>query len=288
MSEFWGTVLDALLDALLDTLKTAPFLLAIFLLMEFIEHRAGDRTKELIARSGRIGPVIGGLFGAVPQCGFSAACSGLYSGGVITLGTLFAVFLSTSDEMLPILIAGKVPALTILKIIGTKALIGIVIGFIVDIIIRPKKEEEHHIHDLCEHEHCHCEHGIIRSALHHFLRIIIFLFAFSLIIDLLVGFIGEEAISSVFVSVPVVGSLISALVGLVPNCAASVIVTDLYVKGIISAGVMMSGLLTGAGVGLAVLFRTNKKIKQNLITTAVLYFIGVLFGVLTDLLKITF
>lgn len=288
MIGFWSTVLDAFLDALLDTLKTAPFLFLIFLLMEFIEHRAKDKTNDIITRSGRVGPAVGGLLGAVPQCGFSAACSGLYSGGVITLGTLFAVFLSTSDEMLPILIAGKVPALTILKIVGSKAAIGVVVGFIVDLLIKPKKESEHHIHEMCEHDHCDCEKGIFRSALHHFLKIILYLFAFSLVIDLIVGFVGEDAIASVFVGVPVVGSLISALVGLVPNCAASVVITDLYVKGVISTGVMMSGLLVGAGVGLAVLYRANRNVRQNVMITGALYAVGVLFGVAIDLLNITF
>lgn len=287
MSPFWQTILDALKDSALDTLKIAPFLFVIYLLMELIEHKAGDKTKRLLSHSGKVGPVVGGLLGAVPQCGFSAACSSLFSGRVITLGTLFAVFLSTSDEMLPIMISGGVPVLTMLKIIGTKAALGIVVGFIVDLIVRRRPDGEH-IHDLCVHDGCHCEHGVFRSALRHFLEIIAYIFVFSLAIDIAVGFIGEENLAKIFVDIPVVGSLISALVGLIPNCAASIVITDLYISGIITPGVMMSGLLVGAGVGLAVLFRTNKNIKQNLAITGALYAVGVVLGVAIDLIGIKF
>lgn len=291
MNETLKTLLDALIDASLDTLKIAPFLFLIYLLMEFIEHKAGEKTRKFISGSGRIGPLIGGLLGAVPQCGFSAACSSLYAGRVITLGTLFAVFLSTSDEMLPIMLSGGKP-LTALKIIGAKALIGVVVGFVVDLIIRHRPHDEHEhergIHDMCEHDGCHCEKGIFRSALRHFAEIIIFLFVFTLAINIAIGFIGEENLAKIFVSVPVVGSMISALIGLIPNCAASIVITDMYLSGIISSGVMMSGLLVGAGVGLAVLFRTNRNIKQNIAITGVLYAVGVLFGVLIDLIGITF
>jgi len=284
---FWDTLIDALIDSALDTLKVAPFLLVIYILMELLEHKAGDKTKDMLARSGRVGPVIGGLLGCVPQCGFSAACSGLYAGGVITVGTLFAVFLSTSDEMLPIMISGGVPALTMLKIVGAKAIIGIIAGIVIDLIVR-KKTDFSHIHDLCEHDHCHCEHGIFRSALHHFFEIIIYIFVFSFAVDLAVGLIGEEAISSILVNVPVVGSLISAAVGLIPNCAASVVITDLYINGIITPGVMMSGLLVGAGIGLLVLFRSSKSKKQVFAIAGVLYAIGVICGVLIDVIGITF
>ena len=253
MSEFWETLLDALLDSLLDTLKIAPFLFIIYLIMELIEHKAGDKTKNFISKSGKFGPVLGGVLGAVPQCGFSAACSGLYSGGVITVGTLIAVFLSTSDEMLPIMLTGGFPVISVLKIVGTKAMFGIGVGLLVDLFVPFKKAEEHKsIHDMCEHDHCHCEKGIFRSALHHFLEIIAYLFVFTLIINIVIGFVGEENLAKIFVSVPVVGQMIAALIGLIPNCASSIVITDLFLSGVISSGVMMSGLLVGAGVGLAV------------------------------------
>ena len=143
MNEFWNTLLDAFLDTLFDTLKIAPFLFLIYLFMEFIEHKAGDKTKDFISKSGKFGPLLGGVLGAVPQCGFSAACSGLYAGGVITVGTLLAVFLSTSDEMLPIMLTGGVPVLTVLKIVGVKVLFGAAVGFIVDLVARTKKDNEH-------------------------------------------------------------------------------------------------------------------------------------------------
>lgn len=289
MIAFWQTLLDALIDTLLDTLKVAPFLFLIYLFMEFIEHKAGDKTKDFISKSGKFGPLLGGLLGAVPQCGFSAACSGLYAGGVITMGTLLAVFLSTSDEMLPILLTGGFPVLSILKIIGVKVLFGALIGFIVDIIVRTKSDSEHKsIHDMCEHDHCHCEKGIFRSALHHFLEIILYLFIFTLAINIAVGFVGEDNLAKIFVSVPVVGNMISALIGLIPNCAASIVITDLYLSGVISSGVMMSGLLVGAGVGLAVLFKSNRNLKQNVLITVILYVVGVLLGTLIDVFGIVF
>lgn len=289
MIAFWQTLLDALIDTLLDTLKVAPFLFLIYLFMEFIEHKAGDKTKDFISKSGKFGPLLGGLLGAVPQCGFSAACSGLYAGGVITMGTLLAVFLSTSDEMLPILLTGGFPVLSILKIIGVKVLFGALLGFIVDIIVRTKSDSEHKsIHDMCEHDHCHCEKGIFRSALHHFLEIILYLFIFTLAINIAVGFVGEDNLAKIFVSVPVVGNMISALIGLIPNCAASIVITDLYLSGVISSGVMMSGLLVGAGVGLAVLFKSNRNLKQNVLITVILYVVGVLLGTLIDVFGIVF
>ena len=231
--------------------------------------------------------MLGGLLGAVPQCGFSAACSGLFSGGVITTGTLIAVFLSTSDEMLPIMLTGGFPVLSVLKIVGSKALFGIGVGLLVDLFV-PRGNDKKDIHDLCEHDHCHCEKGIFRSALHHFLEIIAYLFVFTLVINVVVGFVGEDNLAKVFVSVPVVGQMIAALIGLIPNCASSIVITNLFLSGVISSGVMMSGLLVGAGVGLAVLFRTNRNLKQNLIITALLYAVGVLLGTLIDLFGIVY
>ncbi|MBQ0126329.1 MAG: arsenic efflux protein [Clostridiales bacterium] len=290
MSEILASVWDAFLDTLLDTLKVAPFLFVIYLLMEIIEHKAEEKTNSILANSGRIGPVVGGIFGAVPQCGFSAACSSLYSGGVITLGTLLSVFLSTSDEMLPIMLSQNVPALTIIKIIGYKALIGMVAGIIVDFAVHiiKKKNPERHIHDLCEQDDCECEKGILHSTLRHFVKIILYIFAISLALNIVITLIGEDNLASLFVSVPVVGSLVSGAVGLIPNCAASIVITNLYLEGIITPGVMISGLLVGAGVGLLVLFRANRRPKQNIAIAALLYGIGVFAGILTDLLQITF
>ena len=289
MHEVLSTLIDALKDTLLDTLKIAPFLFVIYLLMEYIEHKADDRTKNFIAKSGRFGPVLGGVLGAIPQCGFSAACSGLFAGGVISLGTLLAVFISTSDEMLPIMLTGGISALRVLKIVGFKAVAGMIIGLLADVLVPFKQDKENKsIHDMCEHDHCHCEEGVLRAALHHFGEIIAYVFIFTLVLNIVIGFAGEENIEKLFVSMPVIGHVIAALIGLIPNCAASIVITNLFISGVISSGIMMSGLLVGAGMGLAVLFRTNRNLKQNIMITVILFLAGVLLGTLTDILGIVF
>ena len=245
--------------------------------------------ETAIRRAGRVGPLFGGLLGVVPQCGFSAAASGLYAGRVISLGTLIAVYLSTSDEMLPIMIAEKAEPLLILKLLGIKLLIGVIMGFLVDLVLRlshKKKEEEHPIHALCEHEGCHCEEGILRSALHHTLQISLFLLLVLLVLKTGIFFLGEDRLTAVFNDLPVVGHLLSALVGLIPNCVSSVLITKLYLEGVLSAGCMLSGLLVGSGVGLLVLFRINRSKKEALFILLLLFFIGAASGMLLDLFGI--
>ena len=287
-------VLDILLEAVIDTAKLLPFLYLTYLLMEYLEEKAQAHTVALVRKTGRLGPLAGGLVGILPQCGFSAAASSLYAGGVITLGTLIAIFLSTSDEMLPIFISETVPAGTIVKILLTKAGLAIVTGFALDLLNRirhagKKGAEERHIHDLCEQDHCHCEEGnIFLSALRHTLQIALFIFLISLVIGFLIEFIGEEALGSVLVNRPVTGVLLAGLVGLIPSCGASVMITELYLKGILGTGQMMAGLLVGAGVGLLVLFRSHRHVKKNLKIMGVLYVSGVFWGLLIELLKISF
>lgn len=282
---------DIIIDTLLDTVKLIPFLFLTYLLMEFLEHKAGKKSEALIQKSGKFGPVIGSLLGIFPQCGFSAAAAGLYSGGVITVGTLISIFLSTSDEMLPILISNRVPFLSVLTVLGMKVIIAAVAGIIIDLTVRlmrrNKDDGQIHIVDMCESEHCHCEKGIMLSAVHHTLHITIFVLIITFALNSLIYFIGEDRISSLFVSVPFVSQLVSALIGLIPNCAASVAITQLYISGLISFGSMMSGLLVGAGVGILILFRTNRKLKSSIAIAAVLYGIGVVSGVLLDLLNVT-
>ena len=285
---------ELLMDTLADTGKLVPFLFVTYLLMEYLEEKAQAHTVALVRKTGRLGPLAGGLVGILPQCGFSAAASSLYAGGVITLGTLIAIFLSTSDEMLPIFISETVPAGTIVKILLTKAGLAIVTGFALDLLNRirhagKKGAEERHIHDLCEQDHCHCEEGnIFLSALRHTLQIALFIFLISLVIGFLIEFIGEEALGSVLVNRPVTGVLLAGLVGLIPNCGASVMITELYLKGILGTGQMMAGLLVGAGVGLLVLFRSHRHVKKNLKIMGVLYVSGVFWGLLIELLKISF
>lgn len=274
---------DIMTDALLDTAKLLPFLFLTYLAMEYLEHRTGDNTRRLIQKAGKCGPVIGGVLGIVPQCGFSAAASGLYSGRVITLGTLLAIYLSTSDEMLPILISERAPVPMILRILLAKAAIGILAGLIIDFILRKKGvAEQEHIHDICEQEHCHCEKGIFRSAVSHTLQIVLFILLVSLALNLILHFVGEEALTELILQKRVLGPVLAGLVGLIPNCAGSVVVTQLYLEGAMGIGAALSGLLTGSGVGLLVLFRVNHDRKENMEILGLLYAIGVLAGIVIE------
>ncbi len=273
-------MLQVIQETLIDTLRLIPFLFLTYLAMEYLEHRTGEKTQTLIRKAGRTGPVLGGLLGIVPQCGFSAAASGLYAGRVISLGTLIAIYLSTSDEMLPILISEQAPVELILRILLAKAAIGMAAGLAIDLLWKKGREEPVHIHDICEQEHCHCEKGVWRSALSHTLQITLFLMAVTFVLNLILHFAGEEALGSLILERPVLGPLLAGLVGLIPNCAGSVAITQLYLQGAMSLGAAMAGLLTGSGVGLLVLFRANHDRKENFCILALLYGIGVTVGIL--------
>lgn len=277
-----GTIMtDIILDTLLDTAKLIPFLFLTYLAMEYLEHKTGDGSWKLIQRAGKFGPVIGGVLGIVPQCGFSAAASNLYAGRVVTLGTLMAIYLSTSDEMLPILISEQAPIGNILKILAAKALIGILAGLVIDFVLRKKGVEEHeHIHDICEHEHCHCEKGILRSAISHTLQIAAFILIVSFALNLLLYFGGEEVLENLILNRRILGPVLAGIVGLIPNCAGSVVITQLYLQGAMSIGAAMAGLLTGSGVGILVLLRVNHNRVENAKILGLLYAIGVLAGII--------
>lgn len=271
---------DVILDTLFDTVKLIPFLFVTYLAMEYLEHKTGQKAQGLVRRAGRLGPVIGGALGVVPQCGFSAAASGLYAGRVITLGTLLAIYLSTSDEMLPILISEQAPAGTIAIILLAKAAIGMIAGFVIDAVFASRREEDHHIHEICEQEHCHCGEGsIFRSALVHTVQISGFILIITFLLNLLFFLVGEDALAGLILNRKVLGPVLAGLVGLIPNCAGSVAITQLYLEGVIGTGAMLSGLLTGTGVGLLVLFRVNHDRKGNLKILGLLYCIGVLTGI---------
>lgn len=286
--------LEVLLDTGIDALKLLPFLFITYLIMEYIEHKTGDKTKNIIKKSGKWGPVFGAILGIFPQCGFSAAAANLYAGKVITLGTLIAIFLSTSDEMLPILISEAAPIDIILKILATKLVIGIIAGVIIDFIgqaFRKKKERQkkeetgEEIGHICEHEHCHCEkEGILKSSIKHTLNIFVFIIIISLVMNIAIYFIGEENISNLILNMPIVGPLIAGIVGLIPNCASSVILTQLYLQNVISVGSMIGGLLVGSGIGILILFRVNENFKENVKIVTILYLIGVLSGIIIDLI----
>lgn len=280
-------MLEALEETLIDSLKLLPFLFITYLIMELIEHKAGDKTTNVVKKAGTFGPILGGILGAVPQCGFSVAAASLYAGRVITIGTLISIFLSTSDEMLPILISEGAPINLILQILAIKIAIGITLGCIIDIILRKriKKNTEKHIHEVCEHEHCNCEEdGIIKSTIKHTLQVFIYIFVISLAINIVLFIIGEERIVGIISDMPVVGTLISCFIGLIPNCASSIILTEMYLENILELGTMVGGLLVNSGLGLLILFKLNKDKKENLAIVGILYVIGFISALTINLI----
>ncbi len=286
--ELWADIFrEIFLHGFLDTLNIIPFLFVTYIFMEFLEHRASDKVIRALKKSGKAGPLIGGALGVIPQCGFSTVGATFYSTKIISLGTLLAIFLSTSDEMLPILISGKMKFGQIATILIYKVLVAVLAGFIIDGVTKLLKlrgDSPSSIHNLCEKDNCHCENGILRSAIHHTLTIGLFLLIVTVALNALVFFIGSERIASIMYDKPFVSHLISAVVGLVPNCAMSVALTNFYVEGFITAGTMLSGLFSGAGVGLLVLFKTNKNIKKNITIVGILISVGVIFGAIFDLI----
>ena len=276
-------MLDIIKDGVIDLLKLLPYLFITFLILEFIEHKLSSKNQKILANNKNIGPIVGGILGAFPQCGFSSMASSLFSARVITMGTLIAVFLSTSDEMLPIMISEQVSILVILKIILFKIIIGVLIGFIVDMFYR--KKDNNKINELCEHDHCDCENdGIILSSLKHTIKIGLFILIINLILNFIIFKIGDNNLEKLLLNKNIFTYFISSFIGLIPNCAGSVIITELYLKNLISIGIMLSGLLTGSGLGILLLFKTNKNIKENLLILTIIYFIGVFVGLLYDLI----
>lgn len=265
-------------DSLMDSVKLLPFLFLTYLVMEYLEHRAEAVTRRLT------GPIVGGLLGIVPQCGFSAAASNLYAGRVITLGTLMAVYLSTSDEMLPILISRQAPLSVIFRLLLSKAAIGMAAGLFIDFVMRRRgMERQGSIQDVCRQEHCHCERGIFRSALMHTVQIAFFLLLVTFGLNLLLYFVGEDALKGLILDRPILAPMLAGLVGLMPNCAGSVIITQLYLEGAMGIGAALAGLLVGSGVGLLVLFRVNRNRKENIRILLLLYCIGVGAGIVAGL-----
>lgn len=335
-------LIDILLDAGKDTLSLVPFLLVTYLALETLEHVAGDSVNGAIKRAGAAGPVVGSLLGMVPQCGFSAMAATLYAGRVVTLGTLVAVFLSTSDEMLPLLLAEQVPVQTMAMLLASKALIALVTGFIVDAAIRGLRRnarahaairrtvlgtaanpahvncahDDHtggdiidevaeagvsadHIHELCERDHCGCDEdederhhdhshsyegapivSIIRSAISHTVQVSVFIFLVTLILVAVLETFGESAIEQFLRGNETLAVLGSALVGLIPNCSASVVITQLYLEGALQLAPMLAGTLISAGVGYLVLFRTNRSARENVVFLVMMYVIGAGWGLI--------
>lgn len=385
--ESLGVMVQHILEhSILDILYLIPFLFVTYLLMEWLEHKTGGRTQEAIRRAGAAGPFVGALLGAVPQCGFSAAAAALYAGRVVTLGTLFAVFLSTSDEMLPIFIAEQVPAVTIAKILGAKIVIGMVMGFIVDAALRIARRDKQplRIHELCEqdkcachgdcatceanpelvyahfedavhhdhceehvcghdHDHCHerghdhdhghdhahgtgrkveeglslsetssepCHEfacaesscmghdhdhshdagwkGIAKSALKHTVQVTLFIFVITVALNAVLEVVGEDTLARFLGANEALSVLASAVVGLIPNCAASVVIAQLYLEGVLGAGALMAGLLVSAGVGLMVLVRANRRPRENAAIIVAMVAMGVFWGLVVNALGLVF
>ena len=278
-----NSMIDIIIDTIIDGLKLIPFLWAAFLLIELVEHKLSKKNKKIIAESGKYGPVIGGILGAFPQCGFSVMATNLYVTRIITLGTLIAVYLSTSDEMIPILLSQNVAFSEILKIVLLKVVIGIFCGFVIDWIIRKQDKKKHKVtkkeqYEICEHDHCHCESGILSSSIKHTANTLVYILLTSFLVNLAFTYLGEDALSQLFLKDSVLGSFITSLIGLIPNCGASIMITELYLSGAISFGSLIGGLLTGSGVGILVLFRANRNMKENLMILALVYGIGAFFG----------
>ena len=282
-------MLDILLDTLLDTLKMLPVLYLAYLLMEFLEKKAGEKINTAVAKVGVAGPVLGSLLGIIPQCGFSSAIAGFYAAGIVTLGTLMSVFLSTSDEMLPILLSSNVNVMQIVKILIFKFVGAVIVGFVIDSFLRIINKQRNitadEIHEFCERENCECEENIFLSALKHTAKVILLIFVVSLVLNFVMSIDSVKSFITTSVkSIPVVGEFSAALIGLIPNCSSSVIITNLFISNVITPSQMMAGLFANAGVGLLVLFRLNRNVKKNLLITVILYVVSVLLGLAVGLL----
>ena len=286
---FLSFLSEVLLESFLDTLKLIPFLFLTYLVMELIEHKASDKTLSLVKKTGKLGPLAGGALGAVPQCAFSAVAANLYTGRVVTAGTLIAVFLSTSDEMLPIMIAGGANIKNLLPILLYKVCVAIVMGFAVDLLLHlfSHEKREINIDEICENDNCHCERGIFYSALHHTVTISIFIFAVTLLVNSLIFFIGTDRLYELGEASFGLSHLIFAFLGMIPGCATSVAISTLGLNGIISVGAMLAGLFPNAGAGLIILWRFNKSKKENLLIMLTLAVIGFVFGIGADLIGLS-
>lgn len=295
--------IDSFIDAFIDSIKLIPFLFVIYILLELFNRNAGSKVYTVIKKNKVLGPLLGGVIGVIPQCGLSAAAATLFSGKVVTIGTMLAVFLSASDDMLPIFLTEAVAPLTIVKILAFKMVIAIITGYIVDLVMKlinknknssaapmkmmsKKKAVQSQNIEICTQSCCTGNFWV--AVTKHTFQVFAFIFAVSLILNVIIGFVGEDVIGSLFHNVPVVGEFIAGLIGLIPNCASSVVITQLYLSGVMTAGALFAGLLVNAGIGILVLFRTNKNKKENISIVTTLYFLGVFWGIIIELLNIVF
>ncbi|MEG0615855.1 MAG: putative manganese transporter [Oscillospiraceae bacterium] len=282
----WDLVLDVMKDAVIDSLKMLPFLFGAYLLIEFLEHKMSGKLEGVLQKMGVFGPIGGAAIGCVPQCGFSVMASNLYAGRLITVGTLMAVFISTSDEAIPIILANPKSAKMIGLLLLIKVIVAIVAGVLIDLFIRffgKKDKADKPFEEICAN--CDCEHhGIFISALRHTIGIFIFVLIVNLVLNAVIMSVGEETVSSFLTSIKFFQPVIAAFIGLIPNCASSVILTQLFIQGGLTFGSLIAGLSTGAGLGLVVLFKANKHMKQNFAMLGGLLAIGIFAGIIVDLI----
>lgn len=284
--------LDSLLDGLKDGAWSLPVLFVAYLLMELLERSQKLNEEILHGYSHRAGPLLGGLLGVAPQCGISGAAATLFSTGSVTVGTMLAVFFATSDEMLPIMLSsvadGDIRLSSILLIVLGKAALGVALGYLADLLLTKYIRSQKNIHGFCEREHCACdeeEGNVFVSALKHTLKIAVMLIAVNVVLNFVLGMIGVERLSGSVLNRPVIGEILLALVGLIPNCSVSVVITESYLSGLIGLGGLFAGLLSNAGIGLLVLFRTNKNLKENLVITSTLYGLSAAAGIVITLVS---
>lgn len=276
-------MLEVIQDTLLDTIKLLPFLFVAFLIIEFIEHKLSNKQENIISKSGKLGPIVGALLGAVPQCGFSVLATNLYVTRIISLGSLISIYLSTSDELIPLMISHNAPLTKILSIVSIKVVIGIITGFLIDLFIRKTTKSDF---VLCEDEDCDCDHSIIKSSLIHTLKIAFFILIITFLINILFHFVDLSFLESALKNNKILTPFIASLIGLIPNCASSVMISELYLNNLISLGTTLSGLLTGSGVAIMVLVRKNKNISENLFIIGLIYIIGVIWGLLFNFIGV--
>ncbi len=276
-------MLEVIQDTLLDTIKLLPFLFVAFLIIEFIEHKLSNKQENIISKSGKLGPIVGALLGAVPQCGFSVLATNLYVTRIISLGSLISIYLSTSDELIPLMISHNAPITKILSIVSIKVVIGIISGFLIDLFIRKTTKSDF---VLCEDEDCDCDHSIIKSSLIHTLKIAFFILIITFLINILFHFVDLSFLESALKNNKILTPFIASLIGLIPNCASSVMISELYLNNLISLGTTLSGLLTGSGVAIMVLIRKNKNISENIFIIGLIYVIGVIWGLLFNFIGV--
>lgn len=276
-------MLEVIQDTLLDTIKLLPFLFVAFLIIEFIEHKLSNKQENIISKSGKLGPIVGALLGAVPQCGFSVLATNLYVTRIISLGSLISIYLSTSDELIPLMISHNAPITKILSIVLIKVVIGMISGFLIDLLIRKTTKSDF---VLCEDEDCDCDHSIIKSSLIHTLKIAFFILIITFLINILFHYVDLSFLESALKNNKILTPFIASLIGLIPNCASSVMISELYLNNLISLGTTLSGLLTGSGVAIMVLVRKNKNISENLFVIGLIYFIGVIWGLLFNFIGV--